>query len=362
MPCRAIQTLPNRSRPGSTTCRRQPGPPSGGSIRIMPMPSGAGRKWGRRTISTPQMSRSSTTYRGASRSRSRSTLSMACSASTLPCRRLPWRRSPCSLRQAAVTDAASQSDEALLDRFQRAAFGYFVDHVKPENGLVADASRAGAPASIAVVGFALSCYPVAVERRWMTRSDAAARTLVTLRFFCGSPQGDEPDATGYKGFYYHFIDMTTGRRAWQSELSLIDTTLLLAGVLTASVYFDEDTASESEIRARADAIYRRMDWQWARDGGTTERQGWKPESGFLHYGWEGYSEAIILYVLGLASPSFPVPDDSFGAWTATYQWENIYDREFLYAGPLFIHLFSHAWIDFAGIRDRFMREKDSDYF
>jgi len=266
------------------------------------------------------------------------------------------------LRQAAVTDAASQSDEALLDRFQRAAFGYFLDHVNPENGLVADASRAGAPASIAVVGFALSCYLVAVERRWMTRSDAAARTLVTLRFFCGSPQGDEPDATGYKGFYYHFIDMTTGRRAWQSELSLIDTTLLLAGVLTASVYFDEDTASESEIRARADAIYRRMDWQWARDGGTTERQGWKPESGFLHYGWEGYSEAIILYVLGLASPSFPVPDDSFGAWTATYQWENIYDREFLYAGPLFIHLFSHAWIDFAGIRDRFMRENDSDYF
>jgi len=103
-------------------------------------------------------------------------------------------------------------------------------------------------------------------------------------------------------------------------------------------------------------------WQWARGGATTVRQGWKPESGFLHYGWEGYSEASIVYVLGLASPSYPLPPDSFGAWTATYQWENIYDRDLLYAGPLFIHLYSHAWIDFVGLRDPFMREKNSDYF
>ena len=227
---------------------------------------------------------------------------------------------------------------------------------------MADTSRAGAPASIAVVGFALSCYPVGVERGWMARADAAARALVTLRFFWNSRQGEQPDATGYKGFYYHFLDMKTGKRVWQSEVSLIDTTLLLAGVLAASQYFSEDTPSENEIRERADAIYRRIDWQWARGGAATARQGWKPESGFLHYGWDGYDEAIILYVLGLASPTHALPDDSFGAWTATYQWENIYDYEFLYAGPLFIHHFSQAWIDFAGIRDRFMREKDSDYF
>jgi hypothetical protein len=261
-----------------------------------------------------------------------------------------------------VAESPAQSDDELLDRFQRAAFGYFLEQLNPENGLVADTSRAGAPASIAVVGFALSCYPVGVERGWMARADAAARALVTLRFFCNSLQSEQPDATGYKGFYYHFLDMKTGKRVWQSEVSLIDTTLLLAGVLTASVYFSEDTPSENEIRERADAIYRRVDWQWARGGGTIVRQGWKPESGFSHYGWGGYDEAIILYVLGLASPTHPFPESSYTKWTATYQWENIYDYEFLYAGPLFIHHFSQAWIDFAGIRDRFMREKNSDYF
>lgn len=261
-----------------------------------------------------------------------------------------------------MAEPPDQSDEELLDRFQRAAFGYFLEQCNPENGLVADSSRAGAPASIAVVGFALSCYTVAVERGWMARADAAARALVTLRFFWNSPQGEQPDATGYKGFYYHFLDMKTGKRVWQSELSLIDTTLLVAGVLAASVYFSEDTAGETEIRDRADMIYRRIDWAWSRGGEATVRQGWKPESGFLHYGWEGYSEATILYVLGLASPTYPLSQDSFAAWTTTYQWENIYDYEFLYAGPLFIHHFSHAWIDFAGTRDRFMRERDSDYF
>ena len=256
----------------------------------------------------------------------------------------------------------AQFDEAILERFQRAAFGYFLDHADPENGLVADTSRAGSPSSIAVVGFALSCYPVGVARGWMTRADAAARTLAALRFFWNSPQSEQPDATGHKGFYYHFLDMQTGKRVWDSELSLIDTTLLLAGVLTASVYFSAATHDEQAIRELADAIYRRIDWSWARGGEKTVRQGWRPDSGFLHYGWEGYSEATILYVLGLASPTHPLSSDSFEAWTATYQWENIYDTEILYAGPLFIHHFSQAWIDFKGIRDRFMREKGSDYF
>ena len=259
-------------------------------------------------------------------------------------------------------DPLDCSDEILLDRLQRAAFGYFVENWNPQNGLVADTNRVGAPASIAVVGFALSCYPVGVERGWMERADAAARTLEAFRFFSNSGRGGKSDGVGYKGFYYHFLDMKTGKRVWQSELSLIDTTLLLAGVLLASAYFTHETPIEHEIRQRADAIYRRIDWRWACDGRATARQGWKPESGFLHYGWEGYSEAAILYVLGLASPSHPLPDESFKAWTATYQWENIYDYEFLYAGPLFIHHFSQAWIDFEGIRDAFMRERGSDYF
>ena len=261
-----------------------------------------------------------------------------------------------------MTETQNETEGQLLDRFQRAAFGYFLEQFNPENGLVADTSRAGAPASIAVVGFALSCYPVGAQRGWITRADAAARALVTLRFLCDSRQDGQAEATGYKGFYFHFLDMKTGKRVWESELSLIDSTLLLAGVLTAGLYFSEQTPCEIEIRARADALYRRIDWQWARGGAATLRQGWKPESGFLHYGWDGYSEATILYVLGLASPSHPLPHGSFQAWKVTYQWENIYDYELLYAGPLFIHYFSQIWIDFDGVRDRFMRAKDSDYF
>jgi hypothetical protein len=125
-----------------------------------------------------------------------------------------------------------ETDDALLDRFQRAAFGYFVETFNPVKGLIADTTRPGSPASIAVVGFALSAYPVGVERGWMARSDAAARTLTTLRFFWNAPQGEEPDASGYKGFFYHFLDMQTGARVWRCELSPIDTTLLMAGMLT----------------------------------------------------------------------------------------------------------------------------------
>lgn len=143
---------------------------------------------------------------------------------------------------------------------------------------------------------------------------------------------------------------------------MVDTAFLIAGALMASRYFSADTADELELRDLVDLLYRRIDWHWAQDGGATIRQGWKPECGFLHYGWEGYNEAILLYVLALGSPSHPITADCFRAWTATYQWENLYGHDLLYAGPLFVHQFSHAWIDFRGIQDRFMREKRSDYF
>ena len=254
-------------------------------------------------------------------------------------------------------------DDELLDRLQRGAFDYFVEETNPDNGLVADTSRSGSPASIAVVGFGLSVLAVAAERGWLARADAAARALVTLRFFASSPQGPEPEATGYRGFYYHFLDHRgTGRRAWHSELSPIDTALLFAGVLTAGAYFTADIADEKEIRALSRDLYGRVDWDWARNGKATLAQGWKPESGFYHYGWEGYSEASILYVLALASPTHPVPAASHTAWSETYQWEHIYGSDLLYAGPLFVPQFSHAWIDFRDIKDAFMREKGSDYF
>ena len=253
-------------------------------------------------------------------------------------------------------------DDTLLETLQRGAFDYFVRAYNPRNGLVADTTREGAPCSIAVIGFALSAYPVGVERGWMERADAVQRTLVSLRFLMASDQSGSARATGYRGFYFHFLDMDSGARVWRSEVSLIDTGFLIAGVLTAATYFNEDTPDESELRRLADALYRRADWRWAQREGGAVTHGWKPECGFLNYGWEGYSEAILLYVLGLGSPTRALTDECFCAWTATYQWENLYGHDFLYAGPLFIHQFSHAWIDFRGIRDAFMREKDCDYF
>ncbi len=261
-----------------------------------------------------------------------------------------------------MVDPGDPGDDALLDRLQRDAFDYFLRTYNPRNGLVADTTREGAPSSIAVIGFALSVYPVGVERGWMERTDAVARTLVTLRFLMASDQSGSAQATGYRGFYFHFLDMDSGTRVWRSEVSLIDTGFLMAGVLTAAAYFDADTPDELALRQIADALYRRVDWRWAQRARGAVTHGWKPECGFLNYGWEGYSEAILLYVLGLGSPTHALTDQSFTAWTVTYQWENLYGHEFLYAGPLFIHQFSHAWIDFRGIRDAFMREKDCDYF
>ncbi|MER8963373.1 MULTISPECIES: glucoamylase family protein [unclassified Mesorhizobium] len=261
-------------------------------------------------------------------------------------------------------DASSdhlQNDELLSD-IQCLSFDYFLKEANPANGLIADRNTPGSPASIAAVGLALSAYPVGVERGFMTRAAAAERTLATLRFFWNAPQGPEADATGHKGFYYHFLDIETGRRVWKCELSTVDTALLLAGVLAAGAYFGEDDESELEIRRLADALYRRADWRWAQNGSATVTHGWRPGKGFLRYRWQGYDEAVILYVLGLGSPTHPLPPESYAAWLSTYKWKKIYGRELVYAGPLFVHQLSHIWIDFRGIRDASMRNHDCDYF
>ena len=262
-------------------------------------------------------------------------------------------------------DAMSLSTPAtveLLDKLQRASFAYFLHETNPANGLVLDKTAPNWPASIAATGFALASYPVGVERKFMSRAAAVERVLATLRFFWNSSHGPEPDATGYKGFYYHFLDMQTGRRAWQCELSTIDTTFLLAGALTAAAYFDAASPDEQEIRTLADALFRRADWRWAQNGGATVTHGWKPESGFLSYRWEGYDEALLLYILGLGSPTYPLAENAYDAWTSTYQWQRYAGFDYLYAGPLFTHQLSHIWIDFHGIQDAFMRGKGIDYF
>ena len=196
----------------------------------------------------------------------------------------------------------------------------------------------------------------------MAREDAAAKTLAALRFFAESPQSRDKNATGYKGFYYHFLDMETGQRAWRSELSLIDTALLLAGVLTGAAYFNRETPVEAEIRSLAAMLYARVNWAWALDGEGAFWLSWKPRSGFMPVRWESYSEALILYILAPGSPSHPIGRESYDAFSSKFDWITARGRPFLYAGPLFIHLFSHAWIDFRGIRDGAVAAKDTDYF
>ncbi|TKR53295.1 hypothetical protein D7I39_21695 [Allopusillimonas ginsengisoli] len=272
---------------------------------------------------------------------------------------------PQSVLPANIRDGRSDLadfGEERLDALQRHAFEYFLHQTNPVNGLVADKSQPGAPASIAAVGFALACYPVGIERGWITRADAIKRILAVLRFFRHSTHDATTNATGYKGFYYHFLDMRTGRRSGRCELSTVDTGFLLAGMLAAACFLDQDDEQEHEIRDLTELLYSRVDWQWACNDRASLTHGWKPESGFLAYRWQGYDEALLLYVLGLGSPTHPLPVESYAAWVSTYQWKTVDGYECLYGGPLFIHQYSHCWLDLRGIQDAFMRDKGIDYF
>jgi hypothetical protein len=246
----------------------------------------------------------------------------------------------------------SDFGETRLDALQRHAFRYFLNETNPANGLVADRTQPGAPASIAAVGFALAAYPVGVERGWMTthRRDRANPGAVAVLL-------DQPARHSARHDWVQRVLLPLPRhddrkRVGLSELSTVDTSFLLAGMLAAAAYFDEDSEAEREIRTLADALYRRADWPWACDGGATVTHGWTPESGFLPYRWEGYDEAMLLYALGLGSPTYPLPTESYAAWTSSYQWKNIDGYELLYGGPLFIHQYSHVFVDFRGSRMR----------
>ena len=252
--------------------------------------------------------------------------------------------------------------ETELEKTQLEAFTYFLNECNTENGLILDKTSDNWPASIAATGLALATYPVGVERNFISRQEAVERTLTTLRFFWNSPQSEAPDATGYKGFYYHFLDMETGQRAWDCELSTVDSAFLIAGILTAGLYFDANTPKEKEIRKLAHELYARVDWQWSRNLGETITHGWTPEHGFLPYRWKGYDEAMLLYTLALGSPTYPLSQNSYAAWTNTYEWKKIFGYEYLYSGSFFTHQLSHIWIDFRNIQDKYMQEKNIDYF
>nr|WP_294815587.1 glucoamylase family protein [uncultured Sphingomonas sp.] len=255
---------------------------------------------------------------------------------------------------------------AFYEDIEERTFRWFWDNVNRKNGLVPDRWPTPSFCSIASVGFGLTAYPIGVERGWCTRAEARDLTLTTLRFFWEAPQGPEPAGkTGHKGFFYHFIDMETGERFRDVELSSVDTTLLLMGVLFAGRYYDRDDPAEAEIRKLALAIYARADWNFFRsDGRKPVSMGWNPERGLIPASWVGYNEGMFVYVLGLGAPEHPLPADSWEAWTANYArcWRGEGATRHLAFAPLFGHQYSQIWIDYRGIQDAPMREAGFDYF
>ncbi len=268
-----------------------------------------------------------------------------------------------SKAESPVAFKMTSADSTFLDSLQRDTFRYFWETSNTENGLVPDRAPTPSFASIAAVGFGLTAYLVGVERGYITRAQAADRTVRTLRFFANAPQAEKATGvSGYKGFFYHFLDMKTGERFKQVELSTIDTALLLAGILSSQTYFDQNTAAEKEIRRLADEIYGRVDWTWFQARKPFISMGWHPETGFIKSDWTGYNEGMLLYVLALGSPTHPVNPDVWPAWTKSYPWATFYDQPHVNFDPLFGHQYSHTWIDFRGIRDEYMRGKEIDYF
>ncbi|MGH7598991.1 MAG: glucoamylase family protein [bacterium] len=255
------------------------------------------------------------------------------------------------------------SDSAFLDLVQRTAFDFFWKEANPNNGLIKDRSANGAPCSIASVGFGLTAIGIAIDRGWITRAAGRDRTLTTLKTFWEKPQGRDPQGyIGYKGFFYHFLDMDTALRTWNSELSSIDSALLFAGILYAKQYFTASDSLESKIRALADSIYYRADWSWMRNFQPNLTLGWHPETGFINAWWRGYNEAMIMNILGLGSPTHPIPASTWQAWTSGYQWQIQYGYSYVTFPPLFGHQYSHCWIDFRNIQDDYMRNRGIDYF
>ena len=264
---------------------------------------------------------------------------------------------------AQLFDPGSPRAQAFLDTLEQRTFNFFWERTDPQTGLTPDRWPTLTFSSIAAVGFALTAYPIGVERGYVSRPQAAGRTLTTLRWFWQAPQGTQASGiSGYQGFFYHFLDLQNGHRFQTVELSTIDTALLLGGVLFCREYFDGADSAEVSIRAYADSLYLRTDWAWAQRTPPLVNMGWTPENGWQPFDWRGYNEAMLIYILALGSPTHPVDSTGWGAWASTYQWGTYYGQSHLGFAPLFGHHYTHVWIDFRGIQDDYMRAHGIDYF
>jgi hypothetical protein len=249
--------------------------------------------------------------------------------------------------------ALAADDEAFLDDMQRRACLFFSEQAGAKSGQVLDRAEASSNgkldsrhmASIAATGFGLSALCIADQRGYQPHTQVIEQVRRTLRFHCNTMPHEH-------GFFYHFTDVDSGARWENSEVSSIDTSILLCGVLTARAYFTAD----SEIQQLATTIYNRVDWPWMLNGGTTFSMGWRPEGGFLKARWNHYCELMMLYLLAIGSPTHPVDPacwDAFTRPTMSYAGFDYISA----ADPLFVHQYSHAWFDFRRKRDKY-----ADYF
>jgi len=273
-------------------------------------------------------------------------------AMTLPLARV----FPAFAQAPAVTKAPAQStfspeDDQLLDDLERANFCFFWEQANPVTGLIKDRCNArkaatddSTVASIASTGFGLTAMCIAEHRGYISRSDARQRVIATLEFLTNK-------LPHHRGFFYHWADINTGERVWDSEVSSVDTAILLCGILTCRTHF-----RDTDITLLAHGISNRVEWTWLSEDTTLLPHGWLPEGGFLPYRWDYYNEMMMMYLLGLGSPTYPLRAEVWDAWKRTvFEYEGM--RFIGSFAPLFVHQYSQAWFDFRGKRDRY-----ADYF
>jgi hypothetical protein len=250
---------------------------------------------------------------------------------------------------APVIEQISSTQDALLEDVERACFQFFIEQSDVDTGLVKDRARGDGPdssivASIAATGFGLTALCIGEKRGYLALADAHQRVLRVLRFLYEK-------MPRHRGFFYHFANIKTGERVWESEVSSIDTALLLCGVLTARAHF-----VHPEIARLARDIFNQVEWEWLSEDTSLLPQGWSPETGFLPYRWDLYSELMMIYLMGLGSSSHPIGLDTWNAWKRTkFEYDGL--RYIGAFAPLFVHQYSQAWFDFRDRRDQF-----ADYF
>lgn len=257
----------------------------------------------------------------------------------------------------------SPNETVFLDTLQVRTFRYFWELSNEQTHLTPDRAPTRSFASVAATGFALTAYPIGVERGYVSREAGRRRVLETLTYLWNAPQDSAAAGViGHRGFFYHFLEPETGHRFQTVELSTVDTALLIAGALFCQSYFDGSDEREVRIRALADSLYTRVDWQWASVRPPAIGHGWTPEAGFLPYDWRGYNEAMLVYILAAGSPTHPVESEAWSAWTSGYRWGELEGFEHLGFGPLFGHQYTHVWIDLRDLQDAYLRARGIDYF